>query len=105
MLTFGFCSQPKQDGSAAQNKKSEVLAAQARNVNERSSCGAKLVDKIMKHLEDDFMGQLEGHLVSKAPEIVNVPEFCSSLVHQKVLDQNELQLVRMRTIKLNFGLS
>ena len=99
MLTFGSCSLPKEDGSAAQNKNSEVLVAQARNVNERSSCGVKLIDKIMTHLEDDFVGQLKGHLVGKAPEMVNIPEFCSSLVHQKVLDENEIQLVRMRTIK------
>ena len=63
--------------------------------------GTKLIDMIMACVEDDFMKQLEGHLVSKAYQINNANEVCSKLIHEQVLDHPDIKLVSAHVIPYN----
>ena len=52
-----------------------------------------MIDNLTSRLEDDLTAKLEGHLVGKASKIVQASEFYSSLVHQNVLAETDIQLV------------
>lgn len=75
------------------------------SAKEMNSSAAKLIDKLLSHLDDDLMEQLQGHLVDKASKILNVPQMCSYLVQQNLLDADDFQLVSTTTaIRYNFKL-
>ena len=80
------------------NPASELLTQEVKSTVDLSSSGTKLIDKVMSNIDKELIEQLEGHLVGKAPKVVNSSEFRSSLVRLNVLDESNVDLVSFSSI-------